>query len=42
VETVEVEEKEKNDKIVSVLQKGYKIGEKILRPARVKVGHYEE
>lgn len=36
-----LEEKDKNDKIVSVLQKGYKIGEKILRPARVKVGHYE-
>lgn len=36
------EEKDKNDKIISVLQKGYKIGEKILRPARVKVGHYEE
>jgi molecular chaperone GrpE (heat shock protein) len=37
-----LEEKDKNDKIVNVLQKGYKIGEKILRPARVKVGHFEE
>lgn len=37
-----LEEKDKNDKIMNVLQKGYKIGEKILRPARVKVGHFEE
>ncbi|MFO0743509.1 MAG: nucleotide exchange factor GrpE [Candidatus Paceibacterota bacterium] len=36
------EEKDKDDKIISVIQKGYKIGEKILRPARVKVGHYQE
>ena len=40
VDTVEVEDEEKNDKIVNVLQKGYKIDEKILRPARVKVVHY--
>ena len=40
VDTVEVEDEEKNDKIVNVLQKGYKIDEKILRPARVKVGHF--
>lgn len=37
-----VEDKEKSGKIVNVLQKGYKLGEKILRPARVKVGHFEE
>ncbi|MBP9765927.1 MAG: nucleotide exchange factor GrpE [Candidatus Pacebacteria bacterium] len=37
-----LEEKDKNDKIISVIQKGYKIGEKILRPARVKVGKSEE
>ena len=36
------EEKDKDGKIISVIQKGYKIGEKILRPARVKVGHYQE
>ncbi len=41
VETVKVEDEEKNDKIVNVLQRGYKIGERILRPARVKVGHFE-
>ena len=44
VEVVDVslEEKNKNDTIVSVLQKGYKIGDKILRVARVKVGKFEE
>ncbi|MEN9338297.1 MAG: hypothetical protein RI945_22 [Candidatus Parcubacteria bacterium] len=42
IETLKVEEKEKNDTIINVLQKGYKIGERILRPARVKVGHYED
>ncbi len=41
VETVDVEEKEKNDTIINVLQKGYKIGDKLLRAARVKVGHYK-
>lgn len=34
------EEKDKDDKIISVIQKGYKIGEKILRPARVRVGKF--
>lgn len=37
-----VENKEKNGKIVDVLQKGYKIGDKLLRPARVKIGNFEE
>ncbi len=35
-------EKEKSGKIINVLQKGYKIGGKILRAARVKVGNFEE
>lgn len=42
VEQVIVEEKDKNDKIISVLQKGYKMGDKVLRAARVKVGHYKD
>lgn len=29
-------------KVVAVVQKGYKIGETIVRPARVHVGHFEE
>ena len=35
-------EKEKSGKIINVLQKGYKIDDKILRAARVKVGNFEE
>lgn len=44
VETVQLplEEKEKSGKIVNVLQKGYKLGNKLLRAARVKVGNFEE
>lgn len=37
-----LEEKEKSGKIINVLQKGYKIGDKLLRPARVKIGNFEE
>lgn len=37
-----LEEKEKSGKIINVLQKGYRIGDKILREARVKVGYFEE
>ena len=32
----------KNGKIINVLQKGYKIDNKILREAKVKVGYFEE
>ncbi len=39
---LKVEDKEKSGKIVNVLQKGYKLGDKLLRPARVKVGIFEE
>lgn len=44
VEKVELDftEKEKNGKIINVLQKGYKIDNKILREAKVKVGYFEE
>lgn len=28
------------DKVTAVLEKGYKIGDKIIRPAKVKVGHF--
>lgn len=37
-----LEEKEKSGKIINVLQKGYKIGDKLLRAARVKIGNFEE
>ena len=46
-ETIEIvnldlAERESHDKIVDVIQPGYKIGERILRAARVKVGKFEE
>lgn len=37
VEKVETNNNEENDKICQILQKGYKIGDKILRPVAVKV-----
>jgi molecular chaperone GrpE (heat shock protein) len=33
-----VKDAKKKDKVVQVLQKGYKIGERVIRPARVYVG----
>lgn len=41
IEHVEVDTVEKNDKILSVIQKGYRSGDVVLRPAKVKVGKYE-
>lgn len=38
VELVKVDDESENDKILIVLQSGYKMGDQILRPARVKVG----
>lgn len=43
IELIELspEEKGKEDKIISVVQKGYKMGDKILRAAKVKVGKHK-
>jgi len=41
MEHVVVENENDNDKIVRVLQNGYKIHDSILRPARVHTGHFE-
>jgi molecular chaperone GrpE len=41
MEHVKVENESENDKIVRVLQNGYKIHDTILRPARVYTGHFE-
>lgn len=41
MEHVPVLDEAHNDKIVQVLQKGYKMGDAILRPARVKTGEYK-
>ncbi len=41
IEAIPVAEENKDGKILSVMQKGYRMGETIIRPARVKVGMYE-
>lgn len=40
VEMVRVEKKKDDGKVVGVMQKGYRMGDKILRPAHVKIGEY--
>lgn len=40
MEHVPVTDESQNDKLVQVLQKGYKMADIILRPARVKTGEY--
>jgi molecular chaperone GrpE len=40
MEHVSVEEENKNDTVVRILQSGYKMGDIILRPARVHTGHF--
>lgn len=42
VEHVIVEGKENHNKVVEVVQKGYKLHDKIVRPPRVKVGEFKE
>ncbi|OGI46162.1 nucleotide exchange factor GrpE [Candidatus Nomurabacteria bacterium GWB1_40_6] len=42
VETVETDKKELDHKVASVIQKGYKLGERVMRPARVNVYEYKE
>ncbi len=42
MEQVAVESEADNDKIVNVLQNGYKMNDIVLRPARVHTGHYEK
>lgn len=41
IETVETDKKEDNHKISTVIQKGYKLGERVIRPARVNVYEYK-
>lgn len=42
MEHVPVEDAKDNNRIVQVLQKGYKMGDTVLRPARVKTGEYKK
>jgi molecular chaperone GrpE len=41
VELVEVEKKKEENIIMDVVLKGYKLAEKIIRPANVRVGSYK-
>jgi molecular chaperone GrpE len=41
LEQVQVENEADNDKILKILQNGYKMNDSILRPARVHTGHFE-
>lgn len=42
MERITVTDEDDNDKIVKVLQNGYKMNDQILRPARVHTGYYEK
>lgn len=42
IETVDTDEKEQDHTVASVIQKGYKLGERVMRPARVNVYEYKE
>ena len=40
IESVEVEKKNEDNKILAVIEKGYILNGKVIRPAKVKVGSY--
>lgn len=42
IEMIETNEKEQDHHIATVIQKGYKLGERILRPARVNLFEFKE
>ena len=42
IETVKTDKKDKDHKIVKVIQSGYKMKDRVIRPARVNVYKYEE
>lgn len=42
IETVATDKKEENHKIAKVIQKGYKLGDRVIRPARVHVYEYKD
>jgi molecular chaperone GrpE (heat shock protein) len=39
---VETDKKELEHKVAEVIQKGYKLGERVMRPARVNVYEYKK
>ena len=42
LEMIETDDKSQDGKIITVVQKGYKLGEKLVRPAKVKVGELKK
>lgn len=42
IEMVEVEEKAQDGKVVAVINKGYKLGDRVVRPPKVKVGEVKK
>jgi molecular chaperone GrpE len=42
IDVVETDKKEMEHKVATVIQKGYKLGERVIRPARVNVYEYKE
>lgn len=42
IEYTDVKEEELSNKIIAVIQKGYKLNDRIIRPPRVKVGEWKE
>jgi len=42
IDVVETDKKEMEHKVATVIQKGYKLGERVIRPARVNVFEYKE
>jgi molecular chaperone GrpE len=42
VEMIPTDKKAEDHKVSSVVQKGYKLGERVIRPARVNLYEYKE
>ena len=42
IEMIPIDKKEQDHKIAEVIQKGYKLGERVIRPARVNVFEYHD
>jgi molecular chaperone GrpE len=41
IAVTETEDKNEDHKVTEVLQKGYKLGDKVIRPAKVKIGEFK-
>ena len=41
VGTIDTEKSDEDNMVLEVVQKGYKLHDRVIRPAKVKVGHYK-